>query len=145
MRVLRHLRRRIERLPPYPALALVAVPLAVAEPLKLATLFVVGKGHWLTGVVAMICAYAISLFVTERLFQIVKPKLLTLRWFKIVWTWFIAARDKTLDYVRRPAHSRCKRETAITGAMPRPTCPPAARRARDGIFSASENAKHESA
>ena len=53
------------------------MPLAVAEPLKLATLFIVGKGHWIAGVVAMICAYAVSLFVTERLFQIVKPKLLS--------------------------------------------------------------------
>ena len=106
MRILRHLRRQIERLPPYPALILIAVPLAVAEPLKLATLFIVGKGHWIIGVVAMICAYAISLFVTERLFQIVKPKLLTLRWFKTLWTWFIAVRDKAFDYFRRPAHSR---------------------------------------
>jgi hypothetical protein len=106
MRILRHLRRQIERLPPYPALVLIAVPLAVAEPLKLATLFIVGKGHWIAGVVAMICAYAVSLFVTERLFQIVKPKLLTLRWFKTLWTWFIAARDKAFDYFRRPAHSR---------------------------------------
>lgn len=106
MRLLQHLRRQIERLPPYAALVLIAVPLGVAEPMKLATLFIVGKGHWLTGAVAMICAYAISLFVTERLFQIVKPKLLRLRWFKTLWTWFIAARDKAFDYFRRPAHSR---------------------------------------
>jgi hypothetical protein len=106
MRVLRRLRRQIERLPPYPALALVAVPLAVVEPLKLATLFLIGKGHWITGVVAMICAYAVSLFVTEQLFQIVKPKLLTLQWFKSLWGWFIAARNKALDFLQRPAHSR---------------------------------------
>ncbi|MFY9759890.1 MAG: hypothetical protein WAM74_01880 [Xanthobacteraceae bacterium] len=100
MRVLRYLRHQIERVPPYPALALIAVPLVVAEPLKLATLFIAGKGHWITGVVAMICAYAVSLFVTERLFQIVKPKLLKLRWFKTLWTWFSAARDKAFDYMR---------------------------------------------
>jgi hypothetical protein len=106
MQALRHLRHQIERLPPYPALLLVAVPLAVVEPLKLATLFIVGKGHWITGGIVMICAYAISLFVTERLFKIVKPKLLTLPWFATLWAWFTAARDKTLDYFRRPAHSR---------------------------------------
>ena len=106
MRVWRRLRRQIEGLPPYPALALIAVPLAVAEPLKLATLLMVGNGHWIVGVVAMICAYAISLFVTERLFQIVKPKLLKLRWFRTLWGWFIAAREKAFDYFRRPAHSR---------------------------------------
>jgi hypothetical protein len=106
MQLLRRLQRQIERLPPYPALALVAVPLAVVEPLKLATLFIVGKGHWIIGVAGMICAYALSLLVTERLFQIVKPKLLKLRWFRTLWGWFIAARDKTFDYLRRPAHSQ---------------------------------------
>ncbi|HUI14358.1 MAG TPA: hypothetical protein VL048_12925 [Xanthobacteraceae bacterium] len=105
MRILRHLRRQIERLPPYPALALIAVPLAVVEPLKLVTLFIIGKGHWLAGVVTMICAYAVSLFVTERLFKMVKLKLLTLPWFKTLWSWFVAARDKTIDYFR-PAHSQ---------------------------------------
>jgi hypothetical protein len=44
--------------------------------------------------------------VTERLFKIVKPKLLTLPWFKTLWLWFIAVRDKAFDYFRRPAHSR---------------------------------------
>jgi len=106
LQILRRLRRRIERLPPYWALALIAAPLAVTEPLKLATLFIVGNGHWIGGAVVMICAYAVSLFVTERLFQIVKPTLLTLRWFKVLWAWFVAARDKTFDYFRRPVRSR---------------------------------------
>lgn len=106
MQILQHLRCQIERLPPYPSLVLIAVPLAVVEPLKLATLFVVGKGHWITGAIAMICAYAVSLFATERLFAIVKPKLLALPWFKTLWSWFVAARDKALDYFRRPAHSQ---------------------------------------
>jgi hypothetical protein len=106
MSALRNLERRIKRLPPYPALALVAVPLATAEPLKLVTLFIIGNGHWLVGVVVMICAYAVSLFVTERLFKIVKPKLLTLAWFRRVWARFVAVRDKALDYFRRPAPSR---------------------------------------
>ena len=47
----------------------------------------------------MICAYAGSLFVTERLFIILKPKLLTLPWFATIWTWFITTRDKTLGWL----------------------------------------------
>jgi hypothetical protein len=67
----------------------VAVPLAVVEPLKLATLFIAGSGHWITGAISMLCAYAVSLFITHWLFAIVKPKLLTLPWFAAIWKWLI--------------------------------------------------------
>jgi hypothetical protein len=62
---LRRLRAQIKRLPPYPALVMLAVPLAVAEPLKLATVFIAGAGHWIVGLIAMVFAYALSLFVTH--------------------------------------------------------------------------------
>jgi hypothetical protein len=48
------------------------------EPLKLIGLFIFGKGHWTTGSFAILFAYAGSLLVVERLFKIVKPKLLSL-------------------------------------------------------------------
>ncbi|MFZ3310011.1 MAG: hypothetical protein WA280_11655 [Xanthobacteraceae bacterium] len=88
------LRHRIEGLPPYPSLLLVAVPLAVVEPLKLAIVFFVGDGHWIGGAIAMIGAYAVSLFVTHRLFGVVKPKLMKLPWFAAFWKRFRAVRDK---------------------------------------------------
>jgi hypothetical protein len=94
-------RRQIERLRPYPALLILAVPLAVVEPLKLATIFIAGEGHWITGGLVLLFAYAISLFVTHRLFQVVKPKLLTLRWFARGWEWFIAARKKSWRWIDR--------------------------------------------
>lgn len=100
MRIARKLRRWIEHLGPYPALLIVAVPLAIAEPLKVAAMFVLGGGHWMVGVIVMICAYAISLFITERLFVIVKPNLLKLPWFAIAWSWFVAIRDKALRWLR---------------------------------------------
>jgi hypothetical protein len=51
--------------------------MAIVEPLKLGAIFIAGSGHWITGLAAIICAYALSLGVVERLFIIVKPKLLT--------------------------------------------------------------------
>jgi hypothetical protein len=74
----RWFRRQIERLPPYPALLILVGPLAVVEPLKLATVFIAGEGHWITGGLVMAFAYAVSLFVTHWLFNVIKPKLLTL-------------------------------------------------------------------
>ncbi len=94
------LRRSLERLGPYPSLLVLAVPLSIVEPLKLVAVFVVGDGHWLAGTFVMLGAYAGSLFVTERLFVIVKPKLLCLPWFATIWTWFVALREKALGWLR---------------------------------------------
>ncbi len=91
---LHRVRRRIERLPPYPALVLLAGPLAVVEPLKLATVFIAGDGHWIASGVVLLAAYAVSLFVTHWLFGVVKPKLLTLPWFARAWGWFVMMRAK---------------------------------------------------
>jgi hypothetical protein len=88
------LRAQIKRLPPYPALVMLAVPLAVAEPLKLATVFIAGAGHWIVGLVAMLFAYTVSLFVTHWLFVLVKPQLLTLPWFARAWASFVPLRNK---------------------------------------------------
>ena len=47
------------------------VPAALIEPLKLAAVAIAGEGHWITGGIVIVCAYAASLFVVERLFRIV--------------------------------------------------------------------------
>ena len=80
------IRRAIERLGPYQSLALLAVPVCTVEPAKLLAVALVGKGHWITGTAMIVAAYACSLFVVHRLFSIVKPKLLTLRWFSRAWS-----------------------------------------------------------
>jgi hypothetical protein len=101
---LRCFRRQIERLPPYPALLILAGPLAVVEPLKVATVFIAGEGHWITGGLIMVFAYAVSLFVTHWLFKIVKPKLLTLLWFARGWARFVTIRNKTLRWLVKSAN-----------------------------------------
>jgi hypothetical protein len=91
-------RRAIEDLPPYPSLLVVAVPLAIVEPLKLTAVFIMGDGHLVVGTLSILCAYAVSLFLTERLFGIVKPKLLRLSWFAAVWRPFIRIRGRVLRW-----------------------------------------------
>ena len=88
------LRQQIEKLPPYPALLILAVPLAAVEPFKLVVIFFAGEGHWLTGAIGMIGAYAVSLFLTHWLFGVMKPKLMTISWFARGWRWFVAQREK---------------------------------------------------
>jgi hypothetical protein len=78
-----------------------AVPLMLVEPLKLAALFVAGNGHWLVGTWMIVAAYASSLLIVERLFRMVKPKLMTIGWFARMWTWFVDLRDKVIAWVSR--------------------------------------------
>ena len=90
--MLSKIRHRIEGLGPYQSLALLAVPTSIVEPLKLAALAIAGEGHWITGTVVIILAYCTSVFAVERLFSIVKPKLLSLDWFARLWTWLVGLR-----------------------------------------------------
>ena len=99
-RPLSRVRRSIEGLGPYPSLLVLAVPVSLIEPLKLAAVAIAGKGHWLAGTVVIVCAYAASLLIVERLFKIVKPKLLKLPWFARLWGWFVALRDRALGWLR---------------------------------------------
>jgi hypothetical protein len=94
----RGVRHFIERLGPYQSLILLAVPASLVEPLKLIAVAIAGAGHWVAGTITVVCAYAVSLLVVERLFRIVKPKLLTLPWFARLWSWVIAIRRRALEW-----------------------------------------------
>jgi hypothetical protein len=87
-------RHFVEGLGPYQSLVLLLIPTAIVEPLKLVALAVAGEGHWITGTAMIVIAYAASLLLVERLFTIVKPKLLTLPWFARLWDWFVNRRER---------------------------------------------------
>jgi hypothetical protein len=95
------LKRYIQTLGPYRSLALLAVPTATVEPLKLVAVGIAGAGHWITGAAMIIACYALSLIVVERLFVIVKPKLLTIPWFAKIWKRFVVVRTKVLVWFKR--------------------------------------------
>jgi hypothetical protein len=90
MTVFARMRRRIQQLTPYQSLALLLVPMCLVEPLKIVALFVAGGGHWMSSMAIIVGAYAVSLLIIERLFRVVKPKLMTLGWFASLWTWVVA-------------------------------------------------------
>jgi hypothetical protein len=72
---------RLKQLGPYQSLAILLLPLAIVEPLKLFALFVAGEGHWMTATVIIIISYLGSVLLVERLYRAVKPKLMQLSWF----------------------------------------------------------------
>ena len=93
------LRRHLQQFGSYLSVILLTVPFAFAEPVKIVALYVIGKGSWLTGAAMLITAYAISIYIVERLFRILKPKMMTLRWFAVPWVWFVRTRDRTSNWV----------------------------------------------
>ena len=95
------LRRHIRGLGPYQSLALLAIPTSLVEPLKIFAVAIAGAGHWIAGTITIVCAYGVSLLLVERLFEIVKPKLLTLPWFARLWNWFVSRRDSVLGWIGR--------------------------------------------
>ena len=95
------LRRHIRRLGPYQSLALLAIATSLVEPLKIFAVAIAGAGHWIAGTITIVCAYTVSLLLVERLFEIVKPQLLTLPWFARLWNWFVARRNNVLGWLRR--------------------------------------------
>ena len=74
-------RRWLESRGAYQSLAIMAVPFAMVEPAKLVAVGVAGEGHWFTGTIVLIVAYALSIFVVDGLFRILKSNLLKFRWF----------------------------------------------------------------
>lgn len=90
-------RRRLQQISPYLSLGLLLVPLLLVEPLKLVALVVAGNGHWLTGTAMLVAAYAASLLVVERLFRVLKPKLMMMGWFARLWTGFVALRTRLME------------------------------------------------
>jgi hypothetical protein len=100
MLFLQNLRRRLERLGPYPSLVVLVIPLAIVEPFKLVAVLVAGGGHFVTGMFFLVLTYVVSLLLTEWLFVALKPKLLMLPWFATLWRWFVVFRRRGLRWLR---------------------------------------------
>jgi hypothetical protein len=74
----RRLRRWITSLPPYPALALFAIPLIVLEPAKPVAAYLAATGHFAAGAALFVGGELLKLVLIERLFLLNKRKLLAI-------------------------------------------------------------------
>ena len=72
----------IEHLPPYPTLLVFFVPVVLLFPLKLAGLWMLAHGSWLGAMAVLAGAKVISMGVTAFIFDLTRPKLLQLWWFR---------------------------------------------------------------
>lgn len=91
------------RLPPYLALAALAVPFAVAEPAKLFGLYLIGQERAQFGILVIAGAYLLSLLVVDRIYEGARPNLLTIDWFAGLMNWLVAVRDTMKKRMRKTA------------------------------------------
>jgi hypothetical protein len=100
------LRVWIVLLPPYPTLALFALPLAILEPVKPMAAYLVGTGHVATGLIFLVVAEILKLALVERLFSVNRDKLMSIPAFAWVYWKYSGAKDcvtsmKAWQVVRR--------------------------------------------
>lgn len=72
----------IERLPPYATLLVFLVPVVMLFPLKLLGLWMLAKGSWLGAMAVLALAKVVSMGVTAFIFEVTRPKLMQLAWFR---------------------------------------------------------------
>jgi hypothetical protein len=105
------LERRIARLPPYGALAVFAVPSVALVPVKVAALWLIGKGHVALGAAVVVLAKLIGTALLARLFLLTRPALLRLAWFARAYAAWTAWKEALLARVRASWPWRAARAT----------------------------------
>jgi hypothetical protein len=87
------LRAWIVSLPPYPTLALFALPVALLEPVKPMAAYLVGTGHVATGLIFLVVGEILKLVLVERLFSVSRDKLMSIPAFAWTYLKYSAAKD----------------------------------------------------
>ena len=98
----------IERLPPYPTLLVFVIPIVLLFPMKLFGLWLLAGGHLSLAFATLAFAKVVSMGVTAFIFDVTRPKLLQLPWFRwlyehiLAWlAWAHALVDPVKERMRR--------------------------------------------
>ena len=92
-RVKKACRNFLEWLPAYPTLLLFLVPLIATEPLKFLSYWLLAKHQWMAGSALYLGVDILRLGLVSFVFGVSRDKLLSIGWFKVLYTWFIWAHD----------------------------------------------------
>lgn len=97
---LQALERQVQRLRPYPALCVFAVPIALLLPVKLVALVAIAHGFPLTGITTFVLAKVGGAVVVTRLYTLTLPSLLSLAWFARWHNHFVMVKDRWIAVLR---------------------------------------------
>lgn len=91
--------RLIERLPPYGALPLFLIPVAVIEPLKFIALTQIAHGHLWRGLMTFVILKFVGVGLIAFIFDLTREKLLAIDWFARFYQWVVMWRDKAHAFI----------------------------------------------
>lgn len=100
LRIMRRLEERVASLPRALVLLALAVPFAIAEPLKLFGLLLFARGQFWAGLAVTAFAHLMSFVFVERIYHAGREKLLSYRWFAWIMGQIVRVRDGVLARVR---------------------------------------------
>lgn len=106
LRLIHRLEESVAALPRPLVLLALAVPFAVAEPLKLVGLVLMAREAFWTGLVVLGLAHLASFLIVERIYHAGREKLLTYAWFAWIKGLLTRLRDQILAWVRASAAYR---------------------------------------
>ncbi|MEZ5845086.1 MAG: hypothetical protein R3D27_15325 [Hyphomicrobiaceae bacterium] len=137
-RIVARLEAAISDLPPYPSLAVFALPSLILFPVKIFGLWLLASGQVLLAGALLLVAKVVSTALVARLFMLTRPALLQIAWFKRLYDWFMPWKEALFAYVRasfvwrygRVVKSRIKQLTRRLWSRWRPRLIEAARAAR---------------
>jgi hypothetical protein len=104
---------RVDTLSPAMTLVVFIVPVVPLFPLKLVGLWLLTHEYWMSAILTIIFAKFLGVGVAAFVFDVTRPKLLEMEWFKKLYEFILALRAKANALVD-PIRQRIK--TALSGA-----------------------------
>lgn len=97
---LRWLNRRIARLPPYAALAVMAVPSLTIVPVKLVAVWLIARGLVGWSVVLLVVSKLLGTALLAHLFSLTQPALMRIGWFARGYARWVAWKGALMAHVK---------------------------------------------
>ena len=90
---------RVDTLSPAMTLIVFAVPVIPLFPLKLVGLWLLAHEYWVSAVIVIVLGKFVGLGVTAFIFDVTRPKLLEMAWFRKLYEFMLALRAKAAALV----------------------------------------------
>ena len=105
----------IEHLPPAATFVVFLVPVVLLFPLKLVGLWMLAQGSWLGAMATLAFAKVVSMGVSAFIFDVTRPKLLQLAWFRRFYEFVLRCLEKAhalVDPLRAELRAWARRQLA---------------------------------
>jgi len=102
----------VEWLPPWAVLIVFVIPFAVLLPLKFLEVYFLVHREWIAAIIVLVLAKLLGLGVTAFIFDVTRPKLLQMAWFRWLYALMLSWLDKAhalVDPIKAAVRRRMRR------------------------------------